>query len=417
MDAIAAALCDCLRLDGVRTTNLASLSDQDWVEVSALARRHVVSTLFYRFLKSHANEIHPPTGVMAALRKASLYASASSIRHELEISQVLHTLQNVGVPVIVLKGAYLAEKVYDNPAERLMSDLDLLVQFQDLERTVTVLETTGYRTQGPVSVEFETQDGHHLQPLNKKGSLSIEIHWTLVTPGFPQQLDIAGLWLRAELVKIAQAEALALAAEDLLLHLCFHATYHHTFRNGLRGLTDVAYVMRRFGASLNWDAIASRAHASRTTAPVYLAVRLAVELLGAPLPPGALETLRPVGFDDHAVTIGVELLFTDQNIVNLVTPDLARSANEHSFFPWVKILLERIFLPRTTMARMYPAKPDSPKIYFYYLLRFRVVWKRYRRVGWGLLRRKPNLVAVADQVRQLVKTQERLKELIKPDHS
>jgi hypothetical protein len=41
---------------------------------------------------------------------------------------------------------------------------------------------------------------------------------------------------------------------------------------------------------------------------------------------------------------------------------------------------------------------------------------RYRHVGWGLLRDDPNLVAIADRVRQLVKTQELLTELLKPDH-
>jgi hypothetical protein len=296
-----------------------------------------VSILFYRSLRSHADEIHPPTEVIAALHDDSLFASAYSMRHQHELSRVLQTLQNAGLPVIILKGAYLAEQVFEQPGKRLMSDLDLLIQYKDLQPTVTALETLGYRPPVPISVRFETRVAQHLQPLIKRGALPIEIHWTLAVPGSPQQFDIPGLWLRAVPVKIAQAEALALAPEDLLLHLCYHTAYQHTFGYGLRGLTDIAYVMRRFAATFDWDEITRRARAAILAAPVYLAVRLAVELLGAPVPPLALETLRPVGFDDQAVLIGKELLFADQNIINTITPDLALSANNPPFFSGSKL--------------------------------------------------------------------------------
>jgi hypothetical protein len=58
----------------------------------------------------------------------TLYSALRNMRRCHELSKVLRILQNDGIPVIVLKGAALAEVVYGNIALRSMSDVDLLVK-------------------------------------------------------------------------------------------------------------------------------------------------------------------------------------------------------------------------------------------------------------------------------------------------
>jgi hypothetical protein len=49
-----------------------------------------------------------------------------------------------------LKGAWLSETVYDDPARRSMSDLDVLVQKRELDAAMPRLLVLGYRAAGTV---------------------------------------------------------------------------------------------------------------------------------------------------------------------------------------------------------------------------------------------------------------------------
>ncbi|MHC5115219.1 MAG: nucleotidyltransferase family protein, partial [Planctomycetota bacterium] len=64
--------------------------------------------------------------------------------------QIMHLLERIarhcnaaGIPVMALTGAALNLTVYDRPSDRPMSDLDLLVRVEDLERVHAVFESLG----------------------------------------------------------------------------------------------------------------------------------------------------------------------------------------------------------------------------------------------------------------------------------
>jgi len=68
--------------------------------------------------------------------------------------------------------------------------------------------------------------------MRRPGGAMVELHWTLVTPLCGARIDeheLAGLWERSVPATIAGAPSRALAAEDLLLHLCMHVSVHHRF--------------------------------------------------------------------------------------------------------------------------------------------------------------------------------------------
>jgi hypothetical protein len=214
-----------------------------------------------------------------------------------DLRTVLRALRAAGVPVIVLKGAYLAETVYPHPALRPMSDVDLLVMETDRVRADAVVRGLGFRRGIDAhSWAFDlAYDGATFY--DGDGGARLDVHWRLLNdPRYGwNAAEADALWHRAVPVMLGGEEALGLAAEDLVLSLATHLAIHH----GLTGLVwywDLALVLDRWSASLDWGALRDRAERWRVRRAVFFALSGLRELF--PLPnavDGVLGRLSPRG--------------------------------------------------------------------------------------------------------------------------
>lgn len=69
----------------------------------------------------------------------------------------------------------------------------------------------------------------HVPAMENQDGLMIELHWRISFEEDPVVFNIDYLWQRARPARIANVEMLALNFEDLILHLCFHTSYHLVF--------------------------------------------------------------------------------------------------------------------------------------------------------------------------------------------
>jgi hypothetical protein len=160
---------------------------------------------------------------------------------------VLRRLRNCDIPVIVLKGAFLAEAVYIDPALRSsMADVDIMVPRQELPRVQATLLDMGYAPREREDIELRCRTTKGLAPFTRSG-FTVEPHWHIVHPTSPFRVDTAGLWARARPATIAGVEVLALSPEDLLLHLCLHTVQKHSLGLGLLPFCDIAETVRHYG--------------------------------------------------------------------------------------------------------------------------------------------------------------------------
>lgn len=91
------------------------------------------------------------------------------------VADVAACLDKQRIPVMPMKGALLQHWLYDDPTERPMTDVDLLVAPRDLDRAVRVLCDAGYRPTAHASV-----GGRVLQT---RFGLSLDLHPHLFGPG------------------------------------------------------------------------------------------------------------------------------------------------------------------------------------------------------------------------------------------
>jgi hypothetical protein len=351
----------------------------DWSRVVDIATREHVAPLLFKRLKESGASDFVPADEWKLLRRAYFTNGDRNTRLFRELRAVLARLRSSDIPVIVLKGAYLAEAVYGDVALRSMCDVDLLVRQAELARAesaLLALSTTPLQAYRPPPPTGETRPansepdrgtGRHIQQIQIH-NLAVELHWTITSEAEPFKIDAGGLWQRARRTRVAGAEALALSHEDLLLHLCLHLC-HSDWLAGLRPLCDLAEAVRRLGRDIDWAVLVARARDWGASRHVGLTLCLARDLLGAEVPGEVLKQLVPGGIDPYVLAAARESVLTQTGYgprIPSLYPSGARSLGGEAKWFW-----RRVFLSRAEMAVKYPASRSSKHFRLYYMLRLR----------------------------------------------
>jgi hypothetical protein len=372
-------LIDCLKKDGpaVEAARLSGLSPEHWHDFLSLASTQRVRPLLWHRLKQKGLDASVPSAVSETLRSASLGNSVRNLGYYGELHSLLSALKSEGIPLILLKGIFLAEAVYGNPGLREMNDIDVLARPTDLSRVTEILMGMGYVSIQPVCADITLETQHHLPSLVKKGRAVFEIHWNLTRPNENYSIDPAELWKRAVTVQIGGSDALSFSPEDLLLHLCLHTSYQHQFAFGLRPSCDIAATIARFGSTLDWHAVVKRADRWGWQRGVYLALRLSEEFAGADVPAYVLESLRPAEMTEAVLETVCTQILTDKSFASSISAPFAELLVSGRLLDKIRIFRQRVFLPRAIVSVQYSVPMDSLRIYWYYLRRFVDLLRRH----------------------------------------
>lgn len=345
-----------------------------------------IAPLFYTLLvnlnNSHGFEIPQKE----KLYQTHISTAAKNMLILYETETILAALQLAGIPAAGLKGIYLLENVYPDIGARSMSDVDILVKKQDLPKCLAVMHELGYQANSYFSLADKNIDTKHVPPMEKSGSPLVELHWTLLEEDEPFTINADALWKRVIPAQIANMDALALGVEDLVLHLCLHLTYQHYLQLGLRGLQDIAMVIHKFQAQIDWDKLVEIAKSWGSERVTALTLKLVETQLNVPIPPEVLASLLPEGIDPDLLEKARLQLFDRLRLNDHFTPDLLELSAQNNLISKVKIGLRRVFIPRLALARTYNVPPNSPKIVYFYWIRVKYLLRNYGKTVLSLQR-------------------------------
>ncbi|MBI5099227.1 MAG: signal peptidase I [Nitrospirae bacterium] len=194
------------------------------------------------------------------LRRDYLYTAAKNTLLYSEFSRVVASLRNGKTDVIAMKGAVLAELVYQDIGMRSMSDVDLLIRKEDISKADAVLNSLGYNAVDPSpfdSIEdpnnyLTTRDYRSRNPMHP----SFHIHWHMVNSSIPapysSRIDMNEIWEDAVLTEIAGIQIRTMSPHHFLIHLSEHAMRVTHSASRLIYLIDVAVLIKRYGNELDW---------------------------------------------------------------------------------------------------------------------------------------------------------------------
>ncbi len=236
-------LLHCLGIQGgkIDPARLEPLSVADWDEIMETAARHGVIALLCQRLTTLSSSI--PASVLQELREDYLYSSWKNMRRYHKLTKVLADLRSRDIPVIVLKGAALAELVYESIALRPMNDVDLLIRNEDVWKVDEVLSPE-YENVTRLLSKRHANWVKHLTYRDE--NTCIDVH--LKIPELPE-LDH---WANAIPSTAASTDTLVLGTEDFLLHLCLHLDQHlHAEPPRLIWWCDIVRFLKRYAENIN----------------------------------------------------------------------------------------------------------------------------------------------------------------------
>ena len=285
-------LARCLRRGAVTdvAVELGGLDDHSWRRLVDEAIWLGVAPQLHFRLGRLDDVVVPPDEAMR-LRDVYLHCLLKNEAILEQLSEILEEIRGAGQSVLVLKGAYLANCVYEEPALRPMTDIDLLARTGEAESVQQTLATLGYRqAQYPESLDFSKL--HHLTPMSKPGLVEVEVHHGLAPKGAPFEHDAEGLWDRSMVTSVGDSLLLRHPApDDVLLHLCAHSAYNDRFRMGLPAACDIDAVVRRLGDDVDWERLVLTANSDGRARFAFVALSLARVLLETDVPESALASL------------------------------------------------------------------------------------------------------------------------------
>jgi hypothetical protein len=399
---------------------LNGLRDEEWANVFRLATQYGVASLFYDQVKRLAGTLTVSHAVMQGARGAYLANVARNLQITHELGLIIPALCDAVIPVIALKGAYLAENVYrDRGLRSIGSDVDLLVRSADFPRACVALSAVGYHPREADKIQADWGTKKNITLKGPPGTTPIELHWTIEHPTDAVKVDLDGLWARARSASVAGRQVLALAPEDLLLHLCLESTYHHGnwFQMALRPFCDLAAISQFAGKEMDWEEVALRARLWRAEHLVHPALWLARKWLAAPVPEGLLLSLKPEGLDIKLEFEAKKLVFF-QSLVPAshaaMSWNVAQLGGPKSIKEKVKIVFKAAFPPCNKIAAIYGVPARSLRAWVYYIAHTMTLAWRNAPTAWGLLFRKKATAAHAHGINSLIQLKETMDSKFSP---
>jgi len=247
-------------------------------------------------------------------------------------SRILKETSARGLPALILRGTSVAESLYDDPALRPYTDIDLLVPLDRLAEAKEMAVDLGYQApRGSLPDAFFER--HHLQLryVSPDTGVPLELHWALDHPFTPFRVDYDSLFANALTGSIGGVEALRPTPEDrliiLALHLAKHAAAlqflpddelpaHALDRNLLLWMVDIYRLVESTDDPLDWDQVVRRADSWAVAGPVGGALAAVKKILKAPIPTAPLEALARAGGGPAILERGLARVFVGNGIAS-----------------------------------------------------------------------------------------------------
>ncbi len=208
----------------------------NWELLERLGVKNVLISIFMSLIDPEL----VPFQILERWRRCSVQAYYIYLKSEEATAAFTEILDKEGIPVVAMRGMALVQWVYPDPTLRPMVDVDLLIPAKARFGFVKQIENHGLTCVRKKRSQFDYSiDG-----------ITIEVHWSFLTPKRYRDAADFGHWLEArQKFTTASGTIYCFTPEHELLDLVFHAFIHHELDTLLK-LIDICLVAQH--RELDW---------------------------------------------------------------------------------------------------------------------------------------------------------------------
>lgn len=242
----------------VERERLEALAEAEWIALCEMAKQHRLEPILHHHQITIGSGWLVPDTVKERWQAAYQRSAFKALELRRTLIRVSKALENDHIPYAALKGSWLINNAYSEPALRPMRDIDILVDVNNADTAFDIMRSMGFDRDDddtlPLSYYLEnTRDMPILY--DRKTGVKLELHFR-VTDDDKSRVD-PPLSNSKELLDHRTDPASDtfgisyLSPSCGLLHLIVHAAYDHKFNNGPLILNDVARFVEN--ADVDWD--------------------------------------------------------------------------------------------------------------------------------------------------------------------
>ncbi len=202
---------------------------------------------------------------------------------------VMQAMKDAGIPVLVLKGAALANGFYGDAGLRPMNDFDFMIPRGEVLRASEVMQKCGWRCTESVPPAQLIWCSYAGKWANRTGQ-QIDLHWHVLSEGRQPGIDDE-VWPRAVNLEIGGGTFPAMEATDLLWHVCVHGAVGDGIPP-IRWVADALTILQSPHAAMDWDRLVNTTQRRHLTLVIGRALSFLREEFNAPIPPDVVERLQ-----------------------------------------------------------------------------------------------------------------------------
>ena len=210
-----------------------------------------------------------------------------AMRH---LEELLAVFDQRGIETIILKGAALLLRYYQDMGVRPMADFDVLVPVAQTEAAFAVLVEAGWHSKKALHL----LSADHRAPFHGMGYyhddklMGCDLHWHVMHMNLAERYDVP-FWTEAVPQQVGSVQSHVLCAEHQLIHTFFNGCMNEGSMN-MRWLPD-ALVVFKHEAMLDWDRLVAQCQLLEFVQPVAAMLAYLRTAWAMPVPVEVIETL------------------------------------------------------------------------------------------------------------------------------
>lgn len=294
-----------------------SLSEQEDFYLAKWRQHYLTPLLYWQILRQGWSGAFSRK-LLEVLRKDFASALQAASRQEEEVRELLRAFQQAGIEVILLKGVDLRQRVYGDPALRIMSDIDLMIAKDSLTKAKEILVELGY------SLEYSMESCY--SKLKNKFSyyckfdppaemiLSLDLHWELYSLALLNRIPYEILNDSAQIIHYEGIPVKVLSPEHLVIHVSLHALDHsldfpEDFSDLGQKVVDLAGILAKL--PIDWPRFLSEVDRFHCNSQIYPVLQEFSTLAKGKIPQWVLDHLR-----DHPRSLAEKVLWNLQKSIH-----------------------------------------------------------------------------------------------------
>jgi hypothetical protein len=267
-----------------KTKKILHGDDFDWNYFTEIATYHGVTPLFYKNVHDICPELFP-NHILLQFQKTSQTNASHNLFLTQQLVKIIDLFTAHHIPVIPYKGVVLATLAYQNLTLRQCSDIDILVERQDLLKARELLMSQGYLSSDSLSKEeldniFQFAQGHAWQMSHSSYSHSVDLHWTIIPNYFVGNRTSELFQEKLQSISLANRSVITFNPSNLLVILCLHGTVEGWRQ--LKRCCDIAELIYR--CEIDWHYAIEQAIKLNCQRELLVGLLIANQLLDANLP-------------------------------------------------------------------------------------------------------------------------------------